>query len=236
MSGNFRLRFCGQRQRQLQRQRQRQPQRQRQRQPQCAAPPVHVSEGRPPLVLVGQQSRVCAAQISFKATATSSRQLRLRTTQRQLNPAAKTLHMKKVPDLSAVLHSLLDRPLLGPKPDQLLVFKRPQLAVKLHSLMQPTASTAAKQANSQLVNQVIAALYQTSTLHDHVVGWAPLRSGQQNAEVHLCFKDDSAYHRQQLASAGSIHLQLHGAATSISLPVSTVAAKQLPDITTVAHA
>ena len=141
--------------------------------------------------------------------------------------------MRTAPDLSAVLHSLLDKPLLGPKPDQLLVFKRPQLAVKLQSLMQPADTTVAKQANSKLVNKAIAALYQQPALHDHVVGWAPVRSGQQNAEVHLCFKDDSAYYRQQLAQTGSIQLQLHEAAASVSLPVSTVAAKQLPDITTV---
>ena len=60
-----------------------------------------------------------------------------------------------------------------------------------------------------------------------------MRSGQQSAEVHLCFKDGSAQLRQQLAAAGTIQLQLHGAATSVSLPVSTVAAKQLPDITIV---
>lgn len=141
--------------------------------------------------------------------------------------------MKKVVDLSAVLEGLYDKPLLGPKPDQLLIFKRPQLAVKLQSLMQPATSAAAKHANSTLLNQVVASFYQHPDLHDHVVGWAPVRSGQQHAEVHLCFKDGSAQHRQQLAAAGSIQLQLHGAAASVSLPVCTVAAKQLPDITTV---
>ena len=39
--------------------------------------------------------------------------------------------MGKVPDLSAVLEGLYDKPFLGPKPDQLLIFKRPQLAIKL---------------------------------------------------------------------------------------------------------
>ena len=66
--------------------------------------------------------------------------------------------MRTAPDLSAVLYSLLDKPLLGPKPDQLLVFKRPQLAVKLQSLMQPADTTVAKQAISKLVNKAIAAL------------------------------------------------------------------------------
>ena len=141
--------------------------------------------------------------------------------------------MRKVADLSAVLEGLYDQPLLGPKPDQLLIFKRPQLAVRLQSLMQPATSAAAKHANSTLLNQVVASFYQHPDLHDHVVGWAPVRSGQQQAEVHLCFKDDSAQHRQQLAATGSIQLQLHGTAGSVSLPVCTVAAKQLPDITTV---
>ena len=141
--------------------------------------------------------------------------------------------MQRVPDLSAVLLGLHDKPLLGPKPDQLLVFKRPQLAIKLQALMQPATSAAAKHANSNLVNQAIAAMYQHPLLHDHVVGWAPMRSGQHSAEVHLCFKDASAQHRQQLAAAGSIQLAMHGAETPVSLPVSTVAAKQLPDVTMV---
>ena len=34
--------------------------------------------------------------------------------------------MRRCPDLSAVLASLYDKPLLGPKPNQLLVFKRGQ--------------------------------------------------------------------------------------------------------------
>lgn len=141
--------------------------------------------------------------------------------------------MKVVPELSAVLEGLYDKPLLGPKPDQLLIFKRPQLAVKLEALMQPATSAAAKHANGNLINQVIAALYQNDELHDHVVGWAPVRAGQQNAEVHLCFKDASAQHRQQLAAAGSIQLTMHATAALVSLPVSTVASKQLPDVTMV---
>ena len=141
--------------------------------------------------------------------------------------------MQKVPDLSAVLLGLHDKPLLGPKPDQLLVFKRPQLAIKLQALMQPASSAAAKHANNNLVNQAVAAMYQHPLLHDHVVGWAPMRSGQHSAEVHLCFRDASAQHRQQLAAAGSIQLTMHGAAAPVSLPVSTVAAKQLPDVTLV---
>ena len=141
--------------------------------------------------------------------------------------------MRTVPDLSAVLEGLYDKPLLGPKPDQLLIFKRPQLAVKLEALMQPATTAAAKHANGTLINQVIAALYQDDELHDHVVGWAPVRAGQQNAEVHLCFKDASAQHRQQLAAAGSIQLTMHGAMEAVTLPVSTVASRQLPDVTMV---
>ncbi len=76
-------------------------------------------------------------------------------------------------------------------------------------------------------------MYEHPALHDHVAGWAPVRSGQHNAEVHLSFKDTSAQHRQQLASAGSIQLTMHGAAAPVTLPVSTVASKQLPDVTVV---
>ncbi|KAL3135906.1 hypothetical protein ABBQ32_007458 [Trebouxia sp. C0010 RCD-2024] len=141
--------------------------------------------------------------------------------------------MRNCPDLSAALADLYDKPLLGPKPNQLLVFKRPQLAVKLESLMQATSSAAAKHMNNSLVNQAIAAMYQHPQLHDHVVGWAPVRSGQLNAEVHLSFKDNSAQHRQQIASAGAIQVTMHGAAAPVSLPVSTVAAKQLPEVTMV---
>ncbi|KAL3145078.1 hypothetical protein ABBQ38_001690 [Trebouxia sp. C0009 RCD-2024] len=83
-------------------------------------------------------------------------------------------------------------------------------------------SAAAKHMNNSLVNQAIAALYLHPQLHDHVVGWAPVRSGQLNAEVHLSFKDTSAQHRQQIASAGAIQVTMHGAAAPISLPVSTV--------------
>ena len=141
--------------------------------------------------------------------------------------------MKSCPDLSAILAGLYDKPLLGPKPNQLLVFKRPQLAVKLESLMQVANSAAAKHMNTNLVNQAVAALYQHQHLHDHVVGWAPIRSGQLNAEVHLSFRDASAQHRQQLASTGAIQVTMPGSATPVSLPVSTVAAKQLPEVTMV---
>ncbi|KAL3135037.1 hypothetical protein ABBQ32_007984 [Trebouxia sp. C0010 RCD-2024] len=95
--------------------------------------------------------------------------------------------------------------------------------------MQATSSAAAKHMNNSLVNQAIAAMYQHPQLHDHVVGWAPVRSGQLNAEVHLSFKDTSAQHRQQIASAGAIQVTMHRAAA----PVSTVAAKQLPEVTMV---
>ena len=141
--------------------------------------------------------------------------------------------MKSCPDLSAILAGLYDKPLLGPKPNQLLVFKRPQLAVKLESLMQVANSAAAKHMNTNLVNQAVAAFYQHQHLHDHVVGWAPIRSGQLNAEVHLSFRDASAQHRQQLASTGAIQVTMPGSATPVSLPVSTVAAKQLPEVTMV---
>ncbi|KAL3135904.1 hypothetical protein ABBQ32_007456 [Trebouxia sp. C0010 RCD-2024] len=98
--------------------------------------------------------------------------------------------------------------------------------------MQATSSAAAKHKNNSLVNQAIAAMYQHPQLHDHVVGWAPVRSGQLNAEVHHSFKDTSAQHRQQLASAGTIQVTMPGAAL-VSWPVSTVAAKQLPEVTVV---
>ncbi len=76
-------------------------------------------------------------------------------------------------------------------------------------------------------------MYQHPALHDHVAGWAPVRSGKHNAEVHLSFRDTSAQHRQQLASAGTIQLTMHWAAAPVTLPVSTVASKQLPDVTVV---
>ena len=93
--------------------------------------------------------------------------------------------------MSAILADLYDKPLLGPKPNQLLVFQRPQLAVDLESLTQEATSAAAKHMHNSLVNQAIVARYQhpRSQLHDHVVGWAPVRSGQLNSEVHLSFKD-----------------------------------------------
>ncbi|DBA85895.1 TPA: hypothetical protein ACH3X1_005440 [Trebouxia sp. C0004] len=74
-------------------------------------------------------------------------------------------------------------------------------------------------------------MYQHPQLHDHVVGWAPVRSGQLNTEVHLSFKDASAQHRQQLGSTAAIQVTMPGAAAPVSLPVSTVAAKQLPEVT-----
>ena len=83
------------------------------------------------------------------------------------------------------------------KPDQLLIFKRPQLALKLQGLLQPATTAAAKHSNLSVVNQAIAAMYEHPALHDHVAGWAPMRSVQHNAEVHLSFKDTSAQHRQQ---------------------------------------
>ena len=141
--------------------------------------------------------------------------------------------MGKVPDLSAVLEGLYDKPFLGPKPDQLLIFKRPQLAIKLQALMQPATSAAAKHGNNALLNQAIAAMYQHPSLREHVVGWAPVRSGQHNSEVLLCFRDTSAQHRQDMTSAGCIQLTLPGAAEPVSLPVSTVASKQLLDVTVI---
>jgi len=60
-----------------------------------------------------------------------------------------------------------------------------------------------------------------------------VRNGQHSAEVHLSFKDASAQHRQQLASAGTIQPTMHGPAPPATLPVSTVASKQLPDVTMV---
>ena len=141
--------------------------------------------------------------------------------------------MRECRDLSAVLAGLYDKPLLGPKPNQLLIFKRPQLAVKLESLMQAATSAATKHMNNSLVNQAIVAMFQHPQLHDRVVEWAPVRSGQLNAEVHLSFKDASAQHRQQLASTGAIQVTMPATAAPISLPVSTVAAKQLPEVTVV---
>jgi len=37
-------------------------------------------------------------------------------------------------------------------------------------------------------------------------------------QVHLSFKDTSAQHRQQLATAGAIQLTMHGAAAPVTLP------------------
>ena len=57
---------------------------------------------------------------------------------------------------------------------------------------------------------------------------APVRSGQHNAEVLLSLKDTSAQRRQQQPSAGTIQLIMHVAAAHVTLPISTVASKQLP--------
>ena len=54
--------------------------------------------------------------------------------------------------------------------------------------MQAADTAAAKHSNHSLVHQAIAALYLHPQLHEHVVGWAPVRGGQLNAEVHLSFK------------------------------------------------
>lgn len=74
-------------------------------------------------------------------------------------------------------------------------------------------------------------MYQHPQLHDHVVGWAPVRSGLLNAEVHLlqgylCTAQTAA------SISGTIQVTMPGAAP-VSWPVSTVAAKQLPDVTMV---
>ena len=90
--------------------------------------------------------------------------------------------MGKLQDLSSVLTGLYDQPLLGPKPDQLLIFKRPQLALKLQGLLQPATSAATKHSNLSVVNQAIAAMYEHPALHDHVAGWAPVRSGQSGRD------------------------------------------------------
>ncbi len=103
----------------------------------------------------------------------------------------------------------------------------------MQSLLQPATSAAAKHSNLSVVNQAIAAMYEHPALHAHVAGWAPVRSGQHNAEVHLSFRDASAQHRQQLASACTIQLTMHGASAPVSLPVSTVVSKQLPDASVV---
>ena len=93
-------------------------------------------------------------------------------------------------------------------------------------------STAAKHWNNGLVNQATAAMYQHPHLHDHAAGWALVRSGQLKAKVHLSSKDTAAQHTQQLASASTIQVTMLGAA-HVSLHVSTVAAKQLPEVTVV---
>ena len=89
--------------------------------------------------------------------------------------------MGKLQDLSPIQTGLFDQPLLGCKPDQLLIFKKPQLRLKLQGLLQPATSAAAKHNNLSVVNQAIAAMYEHPALHDHVAGWAPVRSGEHNA-------------------------------------------------------
>ena len=139
----------------------------------------------------------------------------------------------QLPDLTAVLLEVADNPLVGTKPDQLLQFKRPQLAVSLQSIMEEASTPAAKQANNSQLVQVIAALSQLPSLKDHVVGYSQVHPGQKSAELHLSFKDTAAQHRQQLASAGSLRVRLLGAQQLTTMPVRTVQCKQLPDITVV---
>ena len=170
-----------------------------------------------------QQAAIAATTVTATASAAAA------AAKASVLALSVTLQMGRCPDLSAPLAGLYNKPLLGPKPNQLLVFKRPQLAVKLECLMQAADTAAAKHSNHSLVNQAIAAMYKHPQLHEHVAGWAPVRSGQLNAEVHLSFKDTSAQHRQQLASGGSIQVTMAGAAAPVSLPVSTAAAKQLPE-------
>jgi len=128
----------------------------------------------------------------------------------------------QLPDLTAVLLEVADNPLVGTKPDQLLQFKRPQLAVSLQSIMEEASTPAAKQANNSQLVQVIAALSQLPSLKDHVVGYSQVHPGQKSAELHLSFKDTAAQHRQQLASAGSLRVRLLGAQQLTTLPVRTV--------------
>ena len=106
----------------------------------------------------------------------------------QLHLQALCLLMGRVPDLPAVLEGLCDKPFLGPKPDQLLIFKRPQLAIKLQALLQPATLAAAEHGNNALLNRAIAAMYQHLSLRERVVGWAPMRSGQHTSEVHIMFQ------------------------------------------------
>ena len=64
-----------------------------------------------------------------------------------------------------------DNPLLGTKPDQLLQFKRPQLAVNLQSLLEEASTPATKQANNRQIVRVHAALTQLEPCKNHVVGY-----------------------------------------------------------------
>ena len=114
-----------------------------------------------------------------------------------------------------------DKPLLGPKPDELVIFKMPQVAIKLHDLLQPTTLAADTHSNLSVVDQAIAPMYEHPALHDHVPGWTLMRSGQHNAV------SETPLHS---TATGSIQFVLHRAAAPVSLPVSTVACKQLPDV------
>ena len=49
-------------------------------------------------------------------------------------------------------------------------------------LLQPATSAATKHSNLSVGNQALAAMYEHPALHDHVADWAPVRSGQHNAE------------------------------------------------------
>lgn len=141
--------------------------------------------------------------------------------------------MQQVPDFSAVIMQVADNPLVGPKPDQTLQFKRPQLAVCLEGMMQDASTPAEKQFNQQQMHGIIAAMSQLPSLQHHVVGLTPVHMGQKRAELHLSFKDASAQHRHALVTAGSLSVTLVGAAQPVSFPVRTVQCKQLPDITVV---
>jgi len=67
--------------------------------------------------------------------------------------------------------------------------ERHQHQKQQQGLLQPATSAATEHSNLSEVNQAIAAMYEHPALHDHVAGWAPVRSGQHNAPVfqgHLC--------------------------------------------------
>ena len=58
----------------------------------------------------------------------------------------------------------------------------------------------------------------------------PLARSDLSCRPRLLPKPTSA---QSVASAGTIQLAMHGAAAPVNLPVSTIASKQLPDVTVV---